>query len=84
MQTGDTWYLVSRSWWQRWRKACLGEVDKEGGVLESQIGPVDNSNLVDKAGNVTALSLIDGIDIEFVPGAAWTALAKWYVIVDFA
>ncbi|KAJ3557337.1 hypothetical protein NM688_g1526 [Phlebia brevispora] len=77
MKIGDTWYLVSRKWFRRWQKACVGEEDKEGAIEEKDVGPVDNSNLVDMSGNITA-PCTEGIDVEFVPEQAWNLLAMWY------
>jgi ubiquitin carboxyl-terminal hydrolase 4/11/15 len=77
LKVGDTWYIVARRWYKRWEKACTGEVDKEGGVEESTLGPVDNSSLLDKDGNITS-ALVEGIDAEFVPEDAWALFVTWY------
>ncbi|KAJ6519147.1 hypothetical protein C8R45DRAFT_918227 [Mycena sanguinolenta] len=69
--------LVDRTWWKRWKKACTGVVDKEGGVTEEQLGPVDNSPLVDSSGALRP-SLTDTIDFELVPQSAWNDLVSWY------
>lgn len=80
MQVGDTWYLVSQPWFRRWEKACTGEVDKEGAILESQLGPVDNSSFFDKEGKFDyTASLIEGVDVEFVPEVAWMHFVRWCV-----
>jgi ubiquitin carboxyl-terminal hydrolase 4/11/15 len=78
LKVGDTWYIVARRWYKRWEKACTGEVDKEGGVEESTLGPVDNSSLLDKDGNITS-ALVEGIDAEFVPEDAWALFVTWCV-----
>ncbi|KAF5383617.1 hypothetical protein D9615_003721 [Tricholomella constricta] len=77
MEVGETWYLVARDWWKRWRKALTGEVDKEGPVNEQDLGPVDNSRLLDSYGNLQ-LSLVEGIDLEFVPEDVWRCFLHWY------
>ncbi|KII87454.1 hypothetical protein PLICRDRAFT_699818 [Plicaturopsis crispa FD-325 SS-3] len=77
MKVGETWYIVSRAWYRRWAKACTGEVDKEGAVDESSIGPVDNSALVDAGGQFISTAL-EGVDVEFVPREAWDAFMHWY------
>ncbi|KAF8887293.1 hypothetical protein BD779DRAFT_1527312 [Infundibulicybe gibba] len=77
MEIGETWYLVSRDWWKRWRKACTGEVDKEGPVTEQELGPVDNSQLLDSYGNLK-LSVVEGVDMEYVPEETWSHLISWY------
>jgi ubiquitin carboxyl-terminal hydrolase 4/11 len=78
MVVGDTWYLVARQWYKRWRKACTGEVDKEGRVDEKDLGPVDNSSLVDKDGNLISTT-VEGVDVEFMSAAAWRLFVSWSV-----
>ncbi|PFH51822.1 hypothetical protein AMATHDRAFT_74701 [Amanita thiersii Skay4041] len=77
MEIGQTWYLVARTWWKRWEKACTGVADKEGAVNESDLGPVDNSTLLDHYGNLRS-SLAEGVDVEFVPEDVWLSLVAWY------
>lgn len=76
MEVGETWYLVSRDWWKRWQKACTGSVDKEGPVTEGQLGPVNNSSLLDAFGNLHA-SLAEGVDVEYVPEDVWKSFVSW-------
>jgi ubiquitin carboxyl-terminal hydrolase 4/11/15 len=78
LKVGDTWYIVARRWYRRWEKACTGEVDKEGAVEESALGPVDNAPLLDKDDNITS-TLMEGIDVEFVPKDVWELFVAWYV-----
>ncbi|GBE86464.1 cysteine proteinase [Sparassis crispa] len=78
MKIGETWYVVSRRWYKRWHKACSGEVDKEGPVAEKDLGPVDNSPLVDVAGNLTSPSMVEHVDVEFVPEQVWMLFVEWY------
>ncbi|KAI5120377.1 hypothetical protein M0805_006899 [Coniferiporia weirii] len=85
MVPGETWFVISRSWYRKWEKACTGEVDKEGAVLESQLGPVNNSPFFDKDGNFDASqSMVEGVDVEFVPAAAWDSFLRWYGNVPHA
>ncbi|KAJ3515187.1 hypothetical protein NLJ89_g1915 [Agrocybe chaxingu] len=77
MEIGETWYLVSRVWYKRWSKACTGEVDKEGPITEQDLGPVDNSALLDSYGNLRP-SLAEGVDFEYIPEEIWTLLVLWY------
>jgi ubiquitin carboxyl-terminal hydrolase 4/11/15 len=79
MEINDTWYLVSREWYKRWRKACTGEVDKEGRVDERDLGPVDNSSLVDQKGNLTS-SAVEGVNVQFVHSDAWHSFVKWCLL----
>ncbi|KAI0766593.1 cysteine proteinase [Trametes elegans] len=80
MQVGETWYIVSRRWYSRWRKAMTGEEDKEGRVEETDVGPVDNTPLCDQRGQVTS-ELIEHVDCEFVPEEVWAKLQEWYVLI---
>ncbi|EGN96654.1 hypothetical protein SERLA73DRAFT_111301 [Serpula lacrymans var. lacrymans S7.3] len=77
MVIGETWYLIARPWYKRWSIACEGIIDKDGKVEEKDLGPVDNTPLLDKDGNVVS-SLLEGVDVEFVPQHAWDALVTWY------
>lgn len=79
MKVGETWYLVDRAWWKKWEKACRGVIDKEGPVTEQDIGPVDNTRLLDSYGNLQ-LSLVEGIDLEYVPEETWQHFMTWYVV----
>ena len=79
MKIGETWYIVSRRWYRRWEKACSGQVDKEGAVEEKDIGPVDNTPLVDLNGNLVAQA-VEHVDVEFLSEEAFTRLVEWYVL----
>ena len=76
MEAGETWYLVSRVWYKKWIKACTGVVDKEGHVREEDLGPVDNSGLLDAYGNLQP-SLVEGVDLEYVPEEVWNLFVQW-------
>ncbi|PCH44360.1 cysteine proteinase [Wolfiporia cocos MD-104 SS10] len=75
LRVGETWYVVSTPWFRRWRKACTGEVDKEGGVDEHDLGPVDNSTIVDPADDTIISTAATNDDYEFVPEQVW----NWFV-----
>ncbi|TFY56337.1 hypothetical protein EVG20_g8964 [Dentipellis fragilis] len=77
MKEGETWYLVSRQWFRRWQKAMTGEQDKEGGVDEQDLGPVDNSALLDTSGQLIKAP-VEGVHVEFVPEDVWELLVSWY------
>ncbi|KAK0202664.1 hypothetical protein DFS33DRAFT_1342014 [Desarmillaria ectypa] len=77
MQAGETWYLVSKEWWEKWRKACLGTVDKEGPHQEEDLGAVDNSSLIDEYGNLKS-PIVETYDVEFIPQEAWDHFVTWY------
>ncbi|KAI0065534.1 cysteine proteinase [Artomyces pyxidatus] len=77
MQEGQTWHLVAKSWFRRWQKAVTGEQDKEGGVDERDIGPVDNTSIVDASGQLSS-NPTEGVDVEYLPEDAWSLLVTWY------
>ena len=52
---------------------------KEGAILESQIGPVDNSKFFEDGKFDASQSMMEGIDFEFVPAEAWDAFVQWCV-----
>jgi ubiquitin carboxyl-terminal hydrolase 4/11/15 len=78
MEVGETWYLVSRGWYKRWSKACTGEVDKEGPVSEQDLGPVNNTPLLDSYSNLLP-SIAEGVDVEYVPQEVWDRFVEWYI-----
>lgn len=79
MQTGDTWYIVSRTWYRRWQAACQGIADKAGTLDEKDLGPVDNTPLLDRDANLVS-NLTEGVDVEFVPWDVWKAFTTWCVV----
>lgn len=78
MRADETWYVVSRKWYRRWEKACSGEEDKEGRVEESDLGPVNNVDILNTDGSLVQCT--EGVDVEFIPEEAWKLLEQWYVI----
>ena len=81
MVPGEMWYIVSHKWYHNWDKACTGKVDKEGIMLENQLGPVDNSSFFKDGEFDDTCSLIDGVDVDYVPPEAWKLLVQWYVLL---
>jgi hypothetical protein len=78
---GSIWALVSKSWWRRFEKAATGQVDKEGGVNEDRLGPVDNSPLLDTDGNLNE-NLVEGVDFDCLPEVVWDWLTTLYVFAN--
>lgn len=76
MVKGETWYIVSRRWYSRWKKAMTGEEDKDGHLEEKDVGPVDNGDLCSQCGEVTS-QLLEHIDCEFVPESVWKLFEEW-------
>jgi ubiquitin carboxyl-terminal hydrolase 4/11/15 len=76
MEAGETWFLVSSRWMKRWRKAVEGTQDKEGPVEEQDLGPIDNSDLLDESGNLVS-PLLEDEHVQFVPQALWEMFVAW-------
>jgi ubiquitin carboxyl-terminal hydrolase 4/11/15 len=77
---GATWALLSKSWYRRFEKAATGQVDKEGGVKEEDLGPVDNSPLLETDGSLKE-NVLEGIDFECAPEVVWDWLTNLYVLL---
>ncbi|KAH9933298.1 uncharacterized protein B0H18DRAFT_982923 [Fomitopsis serialis] len=77
MHVGDTWYVVSSSWYRRWRKAVSNELDKEGPVDEKDVGPIDNTDIV-VAGSDNINQALGPDDYVLVPQSVWVWLTQWY------
>ena len=79
MVAGEIWYIISREWFRRWEIACGIVSDKTvDPLLEENIGPPDNSSLFDAQGNLVS-SLVESVDVEFLPQDAWSELVAWCV-----
>ena len=79
LKEGDTWYLISTTWFRKWKKyvGCLDakSVGKPSAKLES----IDNSSLFkDESQNILKENLTDESDYVLVPKEAWTTLVSWY------
>ncbi|KAF9071565.1 hypothetical protein BDP27DRAFT_1321959 [Rhodocollybia butyracea] len=75
----QTWYLVDRAWFLRWR-ASLGDIDPKvttAPISESELGPPSTSALVDEYSNLKP-NLTEEVDFELLPAEAWNLLADWY------
>lgn len=83
LQVGQSWYIVSRSWYQRWAAACNSQDSTDSGEAErTQVGPIDSSELAAEGQSSAAPALKprlqDGHDYELLPEEAWTLLVSWY------
>jgi ubiquitin carboxyl-terminal hydrolase 4/11/15 len=45
-------------------------------VREEELGPVDNSELLDSYENLRP-SLSEGVDLEYVPEEVWNLFVQW-------
>ncbi|KAF9813978.1 hypothetical protein IEO21_05349 [Rhodonia placenta] len=74
MHIGETWYVVSPTWYRRWRKAISGEVDKEGGLNIKDVGPVDNTDIATQDGVIKQDVPLE--ELQFVPEKVWHWFAE--------
>ncbi|GAA5926338.1 putative ubiquitin-specific protease UBP12 [Sporobolomyces koalae] len=80
LEAGDPWNLVSRIWYRRWITACSGTAetkDDDALLAVEEVGPMDNSNLVLEGGQLRK-PLVEGVDLELLPSAAYALLRQWY------
>ncbi|EST09018.1 Peptidase C19, ubiquitin-specific peptidase, DUSP domain protein [Kalmanozyma brasiliensis GHG001] len=80
---GDTWYLVSRTWYRRWNTACSELRDSDPAEkVDVAIGPIDNSDLLHEDSNPSFARLRQGIsegmEYEMLPEEGWKHLVDWY------
>jgi len=81
MVEGETWFVISHSWFRNWERACSGTVDKNGSQIdESSVNPVDNSDIANPEGNIS-VSPIEGLNVDYIPKEAWEHFVQWQVIV---
>ncbi|GAA5999783.1 putative ubiquitin-specific protease UBP12 [Rhodotorula paludigena] len=81
LEEGDTWYLVSRAWYRRWQTACSGVAqskDDDVALSPEQVGPINNSDLVDTDGTSLRKGVVLDVDCVAVPEVVWKVLEEWY------
>ena len=83
MAAGDEYYLVDANWYQRWRRAVTGEVDKAGPVEEKDLAPVSAQSLVDSATGKLRPGLVEHEDVEYLTPVAYAQFVQWCVIMSF-
>ncbi|KZV89558.1 hypothetical protein EXIGLDRAFT_838454 [Exidia glandulosa HHB12029] len=75
---GDTWYMVSKAWLDKWESLCTATPLKSGVlVTEHELGPVDNSALYTHSGALNH-QLMEDTDFVFVPESVWKLFEDWY------
>ena len=75
LKEGDTWYLISHTWMEKWKRLCVPNQYK---VDDSTLGPVDNSDLVDEHGTLLP-KLREETHYEILCKEAWDMFVDWYV-----
>lgn len=74
LKEGDTWYLISHSWMEKWRRLCTPNQYK---VDDSTLGTVDNSDIVDEHGALLP-KLREETHYEILCKEAWDMFVDWY------
>lgn len=81
LEEGESWFLVSRRWYQRWQAACSGIAQFKGDDASLEldaVGPIDNTDITVEGGMLRR-PVLDGVDVETLPTAAWVYLLSWCV-----
>lgn len=79
MEAGETWFLVSRSWFRRWATACSGVAESKNDDADltlTDVGPIDNSDILTAQGKLKQ-PLELGREVEILPRPAWDFLKRW-------
>jgi ubiquitin carboxyl-terminal hydrolase 4/11/15 len=71
---GDTWYVISSAWYNRWKNVCAPNKYRAD---DSDLGPVDNSDIVDEQGNLYP-ALAESEKYEVLCKEAWDQFVDWY------
>ena len=79
MRDGDIWYLISHVWHSKWKAACSPASKTHGRGADEQLGPVDNSDIVDVNGELIP-ALSDGNRVTSVSRTAMELLTQWYIL----
>lgn len=80
----ETWYLISFKWYKLWKEhvGFDSEDDKATTPSQTQVEPIDNSDLVNAGANDTRPRLKSGLledsDYALVPEQVWNMLHTWY------
>ena len=75
MKKGDTYYLISAIWWEKWREYIgWNQTSKEG---TSRPGPIDNNDLLDENG-LLIKEMQEHNNYLIISEALWQNLIKWY------
>lgn len=80
MKDGDIWYLISLAWYEKWRAACNPASKTQGREADEQLGPVDNSDIVDPDGELIP-ALSDGNRVTSVSQRVMELFIEWYFLL---
>ena len=81
MKDGDVWYLISLTWHEKWKAACNPTSKTQGREADEQVGPVDNSDIVDPDGELIP-ALSDGNRVTSVSQRVMELFTEWYFLLS--
>ncbi|KAJ3281959.1 ubiquitin carboxyl-terminal hydrolase [Borealophlyctis nickersoniae] len=82
MNRGETYFLLSKQWYQRWSQLVDSAGLKQNAAV-IQPGAIDNTRLFeDKTFSRVREDLYEGSDFVAVPRADWATLVSWFGIID--
>ena len=79
MKNGEPWYLISHVWHEKWKAACNPASKTNGRGADEQLGPVDNSDIVDVNGELIP-ALSDGNRVISISQRAMELFTQWYIL----
>ena len=79
MKDGDIWYLISHAWHEKWKAACNPASKIQGREADEQLGPVDNSDIIDANGELIP-ALSEGNRVISVSQRAMELFTQWYIL----
>lgn len=79
MKDGDPWYLISLAWHEKWKAACNPAEKTQGREADEQLGPVDNSDIVDTNGELIP-ALSEGNRVTSVSQRVMDLFTEWYMV----
>ena len=82
LREGDKWYLISTTWFRKWKKyvGCINTISM--GKPSAKPGPIDNSSLFEEGSEALKENLVDEQEYVLVPEEAWTKLVSWYGLAE--
>ncbi|KAG0765019.1 hypothetical protein G6F33_006900 [Rhizopus arrhizus] len=78
---GQTWCLISKNWFTRWKQYCfrLGSPEQDARKIGEQTspGPISNQSILQPDGKLVEDLVLDE-SVFVVPEDAWKNLVEWY------
>lgn len=84
VKEGETWYLLSRVWYTRWKQYCarLSSPQPSARTIGEQTnpGPINNTSILDEQYRLAEDLVVDESEqncVYAVPLPAWNLLVEW-------